>query len=263
MSPYEVRKKQILEALRIKKQITVTEASHLLDISPATTRRFFITLADDGYVIRTHGGIQMIPEVNGSYSYILSNTVRVLEKEKIAEYVKDLVNSRDLLFLDSGTTILKLSEALVPRLESGELTNLVVITNSLLNYERLAEYCKVILVGGEVRLNRRDTCGQFAENALKSLHVHKSFFGADAVHPEKGLMTTDDRTFRMNDIVRKNSEEVYVLADSEKFGKSSLMTYAGLTDVSLIITDSGISDENLARFRENGAKIQVVPMESS
>ncbi|MBT3276286.1 MAG: DeoR/GlpR transcriptional regulator, partial [Spirochaetales bacterium] len=137
MKKYEGRKNKILEALQVNKKMNVSEASELIGISPATTRRFFAQLADDGYAVRIHGGIQIVPEVQGTYSYVLSNTSRVHEKAKISGHAVELVNSGDLLFLDSGTTILKLAEALVTRLESGELTDLVIITNSLLNYEKL------------------------------------------------------------------------------------------------------------------------------
>ncbi len=261
MTKFEARKKKLMDALQIKKKMDVSEASELIGISPATTRRFFSQLAAEGIAVRIHGGIQIVPESTGTYSYIISNTRRVREKARIAARGVELINTGDLLFLDSGTTILKLAEALVMKLKAGNLKDLVIVTNSLLNYEKLAEFCKVILVGGEVRLSRRDTCGQLAEKALQSLHVNKSFFGTDAIHPEKGLMTTDEWTSRMNDIVGKNSEAVYVLADSEKFGRSSLMTYSDIDGVDLIITDDGIPDEDLVVYRGKGARIEVVPME--
>ena len=258
MNKYEARKRKLFEALQHSKKMDVSEASILIGISPATTRRFFTWLANEGEAVRIHGGIQLIPKAPGTYSYVLSNTNRVREKATIAGRALELVGSGDLLFLDSGTTILKFAEALVTRLESGEIGGLVVVTNSLLNYEKLANYCKVILAGGEVRLSRRDTCGQLAENALQSLHTNKAFFGADAIHPTKGLMTTDEQTNRINDIVGKNAKEIFVLADSEKFGTSSLMTYAALDEVTQIITDDGISDEDLEVYRNHGARIDVV-----
>ena len=261
MTKFELRKKTLMESLQLKKKMNVMEASELIGISPATTRRFFSQLAKEDAVVRIHGGVQIIPESTGTYSYILSNTRKVLEKARIAARGVEFINTGDLIFLDSGTTILKLAEALVMQLKIVNLKDLVIVTNSLLTYEKLAEFCKVILAGGEVRLSRRDTHGQLAEKALQALHVTKAFFGADAVHPEKGLMTTDEWTNRMNGIVSKNSEEIYVLADSEKFGKSSLMTYSGLDGVDLIITDDGISDEELEIYRAKGAHIEVVPGE--
>ena len=74
-------------------------------------------------------------------------------------------------------------------------------------------------------------------------------------------MATDEWTTRMNDIVRENSDSVFVLADSEKFGKSSLLSYSTLKAVQLIITDDGISDDDLRHCREAGAIVEVVSAE--
>ena len=263
MSKFDTRKAATLDILTSKTELTVHEASDLLGTSPATTRRFFERLASEGRVVRVHGGIQLVPESKSSYSYFLSNTRRMRQKTAIAEWAVTMVESGDLLFLDSGTTLLRMAEALDQRLQAGSLEGIVVVTNSLVSYEKLCPHCRVILVGGEVRLNRRDTYGQVAENTMESLHVHKSFFGADAIHPKKGLMATDEWTRRMNDIVRNNSDSVIVLSDSEKFGKSSLLSYSDLDNVDLIITDDGITDEELAPYRAAGARIKIVSAELS
>ncbi len=258
MSNFVTRKAIILDALREREGLSVGDAGDLIDASPATVRRLFQRLSDDGVVVRVHGGIRLVPEARGSYSYILSNTSCLRQKSLIAGRAVEMIESGDLVFLDSGTTILKLSEALERKLKEKALTDIVVVTNSLVSYERLCPNCTVILVGGEVRLSRRDTCGGIAENALSSLHFRKAFFGADAIHSDKGLMATDEWTMRMNSIVRRNSDAVYVLADSTKFGRSSLMTYGDLDAVDTIITDGGISESELDRCRSAGAKIEVV-----
>lgn len=260
MTKFEIRKRKLLDSLHYKRKMDVQEAAELMGISPATTRRFFTQLENEGTAVRVHGGIQLIPETSRSYSYVLSNTRRIEAKARIATHAVDIIESGDLLFLDSGTTILKLAEALEVRLRSKTVQDLVVVTNSLVSYEILAPYGKVILVGGEVRLTRRDTCGHLAERALETLHVHKSFFGADAVHAERGLMATDEETCRMNGIVRRNTESVFVLADSEKFGRSSLMTYCRLDDVDLIITDDGLAEKDQGLYRNRGAQLDVVSM---
>ncbi|MFP4384240.1 MAG: DeoR/GlpR family DNA-binding transcription regulator [Spirochaetia bacterium] len=258
MTKLEKRKTLILDVLRKKNKLSVKEAVELIDASAATVRRFFQRLSNEGLAVRVHGGIQLVPEARGTYSYILSNTSSIEQKTSIAGYAVELIESGDLVFLDSGTTILKLAEMLEHKFEDGSLSDIVVVTNSLVSYEKLCPNCTVILVGGEVRLSRRDTSGRIAENALSSLHFRKSFFGADAIHPEKGLMATDEWTMRMNEIVQQNSDSVFVLADSTKFGRSSLLTYSKLTEVDMIITDDGIPQEDLEQYTSSGAKIEVV-----
>ncbi|MCK5343912.1 MAG: DeoR family transcriptional regulator, partial [Candidatus Heimdallarchaeota archaeon] len=71
MTKFELRKKTLMEILQLKKKMDVNEASELIGISPATTRRFFSQLAIEGTVVRIHGGVQIIPESTGTYSYIL------------------------------------------------------------------------------------------------------------------------------------------------------------------------------------------------
>ncbi|TFG63043.1 MAG: DeoR/GlpR transcriptional regulator [Spirochaetales bacterium] len=259
MTKIELRKNKLLETLQTKQKMNVQEASELIGISPATTRRFFSQLAAEGIAVRIHGGIQLLPDSTRLYSYLLSNIKRVSEKAAIAARAVELVSSGDLLFLDSGTTILKMAEALEVKFKAKTLKDVIIVTNSLVNYEKLAPYCKVILAGGEVRLSRRDTFGHLAEKILQSVHMHKAFFGADAIHPDKGLMATDEWTCRMNGLVSKNSDAVYVLADSEKFGKSSLLSYSPLNGVDLIITDNGIEDRDLEPYRTKGAVIETVP----
>ena len=194
-----------MEMLQLNKRLDVKTVAESLGISVATVRRLLARLESDGKVIRTHGGVRLSPHLGTDYSYYLSATHRSREKTLIGRAAAEIVVAGDRLFLDSGTTVLKLAESLSLRLQSGSLTNIVVLTNSLALVEALARWCKVILVGGEVRVERRDVCGPITEETLRQFHVSKAFLGADAVHIRSGFMTTDERTAKMNEIVLRNT----------------------------------------------------------
>ena len=49
-----------------------------------------------------------------------------------------------------------------------------------------------------------------------------------------------------------------LLADHTKFGRVSLCRHARLADIDLLITDSGTSEEDLARVRAAGVQTEVV-----
>ena len=117
-----------------------------------------------------------------------------------------------------------------------------------------------MLIGGEVRVERRDVSGPITEETLRQFHVTRAFLGADAVHIGSGFLTTDERTAKMNEIALRNSRHVYVLVDSEKFGRDSFVQYATLGEVETIYTDSGIPEDVLRDFTDAGAKIRVVPL---
>jgi DeoR family fructose operon transcriptional repressor len=248
-----------MEMLQLNRWLDVNTAAETLGVSVATVRRLLANLENDGKVIRTHGGARLSPHLGTGYSYYISSTHRSTEKALIARAAAEMVVAGDHLFLDSGTTVLKLAESLSLRLQAGSLKNLVILTNSLAMVEALARLCKVILVGGEIRVARRDVCGPITEETLRQFHVSKAFLGADAVHIHSGFMATDESTAKMNEIILRNASHAFVLADAEKFSRDSFISYAELGDVESVLTDPGIPPDVLAAFQQAGARIQVVP----
>jgi DeoR family transcriptional regulator, fructose operon transcriptional repressor len=259
MKKNELRAARLLELLRLNKRLDVKSVSESFDVSEATVRRMFTQLAHEGKLIRTHGGVLLAPHLSTDYSYFLSASHRNKEKTEIGKAAAEVVTSGDRLFLDSGTTVLKFAEALSLRLQSGALKNVVVLTSSLVLVEALARWCKVILVGGEARLERRDLCGPLSEENLRQFHITRSFFGADAIHLRGGFMTTEEWTAKMDEIALRNSNHAYVLADSEKFNRDSFIHYADLDEIELVYTDAGLPASVLQDFTEAGARVRVVP----
>lgn len=259
MKKSELRSSQLLEMLQLNKRLSVKTVSDSLGISIATVRRLLARLEVDGKVIRTHGGVRLALHLGTDYSYYISSAHRSREKSLIGRAAAETVASGDKLFLDSGTTVLQLAEALSLRMQAGTLKNIVVLTNSLALVEALSRWCKVILVGGEVRVERRDVCGSITEDSLRQFHVEKAFLGTDAIHIRSGFMTTDERTAKMNGIILESANHAFVLADSEKFGRDSFIRYAALGEAEKIFTDAGISSDNLRDFTEAGAYVEIVP----
>jgi DeoR/GlpR family transcriptional regulator of sugar metabolism len=258
MNKHELRSIRLLEMLHASKRLGVKSVARSLAISEATARRFFSLLEEEGKVIRVHGGVQLAPQLGYDYSFRASAAHHQRQKQAIGARAAELVRDNERIFLDSGTTVLKLAETLSLRIQTGGLKNLVVLTNSVTHLETIARWCKVILIGGEIRVERLDVCGTLAETNLQQFHVSRAFLGADAVNLNGGFMTTDERTSKMNQCVVERADYAYVLVDSSKFGKSSFVQYAGFDQVETVFTDAGLSRETLAAFTTAGARIQTV-----
>jgi DeoR/GlpR family transcriptional regulator of sugar metabolism len=258
MKKHELRAIRLLEMLHLNKRLDVRTVAANLSISEATARRFFSQMEEEGKVIRVHGGVQLAPQLGYEYSFRVQAAQREREKALIGAAVAPLVQDGDRIFLDSGTTVLKLAEALALRLRTGELTDIIVLTNSAIHVETVARWCKVILTGGEVRVERLDLCGSVAEKSLLQFHVDKAFLGADAISLTGGVMTTDERTARMNEIAVDRAAHCLVLADSQKFAKTSFASYASFDRIETIYTDDGLPECTLEAFRKAGARIEVI-----
>ncbi|MDD5727569.1 MAG: DeoR/GlpR family DNA-binding transcription regulator [Victivallales bacterium] len=259
MRKQEQRKIKLLEMLRLQQRLNISNVTSELDISEATARRLFTELEKTGKLLRVHGGIQAAPELNSDYSFRFSAAQNTAAKEAIGRTAAAMVKSGSRLFLDAGTTVLKMAEALSLRLQTGEVKNITAITNSLSFLPNLAEHCEVILLGGRLRAGRHDVCGSLTRQNLKIFHCDQVFLGIDAISADGQLMTTDTETAEINSLFIEQAKESYILADASKFKRTSFCTFADLTAVTALITDSGMSGSQLKSLKKSGVKLIVAP----
>jgi len=259
MTKTEVRILKLVEMLQNHPRLDVAEVGTSLSVSEATVRRLLSRAEQDGKVIRVHGGVQLSPPFGHDYSYRRAAAFRSRQKSFIGNAASGFVHDGDRIFLDSGTTVLKLAEALSVRIQTGSLADIVVLTNSLTHVETLASRCKVILLGGEIRVERQDVCGSLAEQNIHLFHVDRAFFGADAVNLSSGFTTTDERTSRMSELIVARSDHSYVLIDSQKFDRSSFVTFAPVHGVDGIFTDEELPAGVRERYEQAGARIYIGP----
>ena len=260
MTKIDRRKEELCEMLAVQPEWRVSDVVEKMQVSEATARRLFARLEEEGKLIRTHGGIKKIPKPSMAYSYDLSITQAGHQKRAIGKAAAAKVQSGDKLFMDSGTTILMLGEALSARLAARELRNLTVITNSLLYTESLADSCDVLLIGGKIRPQRRDVCGSSAEKNLADYHFDHAFLGADSISAPFGIMTTDELTANMNRIVIRQSKQVHVLTDSGKFGRNSFVSYARPEEVSSIMTDAELDPQQIDAFKKQDIQLEIISL---
>jgi DeoR/GlpR family transcriptional regulator of sugar metabolism len=248
-----------LDALEVHGKLSVQDVTELIGVSEATVRRLFGKLEEEGIVLRTIGGIRLVESNSTPYSFKDSLRRMIREKAAIGKRAALEVSDDDQIFLDSGTTVMAMAKVLARRMQTHEIQGLRVVTNSLIIADQLSALCKVIFVGGEIRAERKDGCGFLAEELMKKLHIKKAFLSCDALNFENGLMTTDERTSRMNEIIIRNASKIYVLADAQKIGSVSFVSYGRLADINTLVVDDSIDDENFFRLKESIPQIIIAP----
>lgn len=257
MGKIDLRKSEIMKMLSVYRNLNVDAIVRELGVSDATIRRTLNALEQEGKIIRTHGGARLAPQFTPEYSFLKQAAINIKQKEMIGRCAASIVEQRDILFLDSGTTVLSVAKVLARRIESKEITDLSIVTNSIIVGEVLGNLCKVFLLGGEVRLSRKDISGPIAEKFIRMFRANRAFIGADALSINDGLMTTDTYTSRIEEEMIKRSDQVVLVADSSKFNKYSMVSFARLTDIDLIITDNQLSEEIKREYEEHGTRILI------
>ena len=229
----------LVNILRRTGHVTVSEAVDMLGVSEATVRRLFTQMEGEGLAVRSHGTLRSLP--SGSvYSFEANAQVYSREKQNIGRMAAMFVEDGDILYLDCGTTVFQMTLALSQRIMAGEFRSLNIVTNSIVNAQAITPTpgCKLILVGGEYNSDRRDFSGPLTERFIDPFHFNKCFLGCDGVNRRDGFSSKDVNISSLNSCVMERSDAVYVLCDSSKLDRSSMVSYAPLNRIAALFTNA-------------------------
>jgi DeoR family fructose operon transcriptional repressor len=155
------------------------------------------------------------------------------------------------VLLDAGTTTSRIA-ALIPTDRE-----LVVVTNSVPVAARLSAVQSVSLhlLGGRVRGLTQATVGAQALQTLEHLRVDIAFLGTNGITARHGLSTPDSEEAAIKRAMVRCANYVVVVADSSKVGREELHSFAPISSVDALITDTEIPDA--ARDELVGLGIEV------
>jgi DeoR/GlpR family transcriptional regulator of sugar metabolism len=134
-----------------------------------------------------------------------------------------------------------------------ERKDLTVITNALNIALMLGSEpsISVIMTGGEFKAPTLSLTGEKAAVFFSNLHVDKLFLATAGISLKAGLTYPSISDLVVKKAMIDAAEEVYLLADSSKIGKSSLASLGALSLVDYLITDIGIKEKDKQVFKEN------------
>ena len=100
----------IVKTVNEKNTVTVAQLVEILGVSEATVRRDLNALDKKGLLIKVFGGATAIQEPTRVKEFNVPERakINIEEKDIIAKYAASLIHDEDLVFIDSGTTTLKL-----------------------------------------------------------------------------------------------------------------------------------------------------------
>jgi len=248
------RRKKILSLLSEYGQVFVHELSAEFSVSEVTIRNDLDQLEGKNLLIRARGGA-MKHEQNVGIDYRISekNKLNLAEKVRIGKEAAKLINESETIILDSGTTTLEIAKNLSEIKSLNVITNAINIINQLITNQGV----NIIVPGGSLRKKSHSLVGPIAEKNLKTLSVDKVFIGVDGLDPLQGAFTPNIEEASLNQIMIDITKEVILVADSSKFKRRSLALICPINKIDVVVTDSGISKEDLKRLQDSGIKVIV------
>lgn len=249
------RRAKILEELDAKGQVTVSELSDKFSISAVTIRNDLAHLEKQNMLIRARGGAIKVKfyrmEIDPSISDKQKEFLK--EKQRIAKASLKLIEDGDTIVLDSGTTTTEIAKSLE------QFNNLTIITNALNIASILSEYenFNIFMPGGVLRKRSLSLVGALAGENFKKFYCDKLFLGVDGFDTLHGLSTPNSEEAHVNSIMIGMAKKVIVVTDSRKFLRRRFAFIAPISKIHVVITDSGVSDEDTARLKNHGVEVII------
>jgi DeoR family transcriptional regulator, aga operon transcriptional repressor len=257
----EQRLNAILELLWQRGRLDVEGTARALEVSAATVRRDFDSLAVQQMLTRTHGGA--ISNSTASELPLRYKTARhAPEKRRIAEAAAALVSRDMVVGLTGGTTTTEVARSIASRADlasDGEgavtvVTNAVNIANEL----TLRNHVKIVVTGGVARPSSYELIGPLAARTLDELALNMAILGVDALDPEFGAMAYNEGEAGINRLLAERAEKVIVVTDSSKLTRRALARICRVDQIDVLVTDADAPAQVVARLVEAGVEVRCV-----
>ncbi len=243
----EGRRNQILEMLQKNPEVRGDELAELLGVSVVTIRRDLQYLEEKKQITRFYGGARVAEEAAAKVDIVKRY------RDLIARYAARLVEDTDTIFINTSRNALEIISYITS-------CNVTVITNNgkAINHEK-GDGVSIILTGGELRYPKEAMVGDFAVRNLQNIFAKKSFVGCSGISARTGMTTEIANEVNVNHLMIEHAtQEVYILADHTKIGRSSSFTSCGIDMVKHLITDELADEEELELMRAQGVRIHQV-----
>ncbi len=251
MLPQE-RQREILALLKERSTVSVAELADALGVSQNTIRNDLDALAEQGLVVRSHGGasipkVALPPQLRPEASSLPAGA------ENIVEYAASRVEDGDSLILGDGALCVLFAERIADR------RDLRVITTSLAAAFLLVQEPsnRVVLAGGELDRARLATFGDLAGEAVRSFRARKAFFTCDGISAQSGLTEADSYSAQLKRAMKQAADLVFILVDSGRVGRIDLFPVAQLDEVSRIVTDDHLDRSQADALVRAGGRVTI------
>ncbi|HPJ60436.1 MAG TPA: DeoR/GlpR family DNA-binding transcription regulator [Bacteroidales bacterium] len=247
------RREKILDLITEDGHATVLQLSQIFKVTEVTIRQDLEKLEREGYIEREHGGAYLKNVGLNVKNIVLQNQDHLAEKAAIAKKALEFINDGDTIILDSGSTTTEIAKLI------SSYKNLTVITNALNIALILGVMPEINLVvtGGEFKAPTLSLTGQKAADFFEGLHVDKLFLATAGITLKSGLTYPSISDIVVKRAMIESANEVYLVADSSKVGKSSFASLGALSLIDYLITDENISEADSLMLKNNDIKIII------
>ncbi|MFP5252795.1 MAG: DeoR/GlpR family DNA-binding transcription regulator [Actinomycetes bacterium] len=251
----EERQQAIADLVARRGRLSVNEIAASFEVTTETVRRDLSLLERAGLVRRVHGGAIPAAALTVFETAVADrDAANSAQKDRVAQAaLAFLPTGGGSVILDAGTTTVRLAPLLPHDPDFAVFTNAVPVATRLAGRANV----ELHLLPGRVRRTTQAAVGEETVEALSRLRADVAFLGTNGLTVSHGLSTPDASEAAVKRAMVRAARHVVVLADSSKVGHESTVSFAGLDQVDVVVTDDGIGDEDHKALADAGVQVVV------
>lgn len=249
------RQKNILDMLYRTGSVRVSDLADQFGVGVETIRRDLKALASEWDIELIYGGAYMKNATNTISVHEQTMAIKRSEnyeaKQIIARKAAALVSSGDTIALNSGSTVEYILDYLAGKTPLNIITLNVNVAAKALSIPGINIY----LSGGRVRGSSGMTVGPSSTEFIRTFTIDKCFFGVSAINLSHGITHPVMEEVESNRALLSVSSKNYVVADSSKLDKQSLVRMAKLEEMDAFIVDEDFPQNYRKYMALNGIEV--------
>lgn len=235
------RQQDIIMIVEKYGEITIKSLAQMLNVSEMTIHRDLDFLQNEKFIYKKRGAAVFLGKSDCAAQTFYSD-----EKREIGKKAASLLSYGQSVIFDNSSTAVECAKYLDENLKLTCYTTNLEIANIISKIKNHILYCS----GGYYFPDSNGFIGQHAENFTSSVKADVAIIGASGISIENGITNPYPMHNALQNKIIRSAKKVILLADHSKFERVAMEKNCELSDVDTIVTDRGISEEILQKYKK-------------
>jgi DeoR/GlpR family transcriptional regulator of sugar metabolism len=243
------RQAYILHQVNLHNKVLSSSLCTEINVSEDTIRRDLHELAEDGKVIKVHGGA-----LSHSFNHVYFPTNGVYsqnQKKNIAQKAVSLIHDGMFVLTSGGTTIIEMARSLPLQLKATFISGSIPAILEYMHHPNI----DVILVGDKISKNSKITVGSEAIAKIKQVKADICFLGTNAIDAVHGITDTDWEVVQLKKAMIESCKRVVCLSIAEKVNTVQPIQVCSIGEIDTLITELDPGDAIFKPYIDAGIEI--------
>ena len=243
------RQAYILHQVNLHNKVLSTDLSQHINVSDDTIRRDLQELAEEGKLIKVHGGALSPSFHNGHHTS--REVYSYTQKKIIAQKAVSLIKDGMFILTGGGTTIIELDRALPLNLHATFISGSIPAIYEYMNHPNI----DVIAIGDKISKNSKITVGLEAISRIRQLKADLCFLGINAINIENGVSDNDWEVVQIKKAMIESAQRLVCLTIAEKINSQQPIQVCESGKIDTLITELSPDEPILGPYKNAGIKV--------